>query len=335
MTGAVKKLGFVSGTVRTGIDVGTVSVKLVRGVGSPNLNRITHLGVEDWDPEGPKDDVERASRALWRLMGRLGLSKSRLGHLAVAVGGEDASLREVVLPPLSDRELQQALPYESKKHLDLEGMDAPVVSAQILGPAPPETEGEPEQTRVLFAAVPRAQRDFPLKVLGRLGLDPEVVDLEPLAGLNAVLANPSLPETPTDGAMGLLDLGGRYGALQITGPQGGVMSRTVAPGLPRGEETAALNTYLENLAPRITETLTFYRGRYRQEVNSLFLSGGGAMISGFPDSLRRMIEGRSVSILDPLAGLTESAIGFERVSDHAARFATACGLCRWWDSPGV
>ena len=110
--------------IRTGIDLGTGSVKLVRGEGEPVLERTTHLGIEDWDAAENGDDAARAAGALRRLLDRLKLAKSRLGSIAVAVGGDDASLREVVMPSLTEEELRQALPFEAQKHLNLEDYTA-------------------------------------------------------------------------------------------------------------------------------------------------------------------------------------------------------------------
>ena len=60
-----------------------MKVKLVRSVGTRRMNRITHLGIEDWDTAGIGDDVSRAATALRRLLQRLGLRKGQLGRIAV------------------------------------------------------------------------------------------------------------------------------------------------------------------------------------------------------------------------------------------------------------
>jgi Tfp pilus assembly PilM family ATPase len=109
-------------------------------------------------------------------------------------------------------------------------MLSPILDCQILGKAPPGEDGG-SQIRVLLTATPAVQRDFPLQVLARLGLEPEVVDLEPLAALNALLAVVP-PEGDSEKALGLLDLGGRQASLHLTGRDGGIVSRPVGPGAP-------------------------------------------------------------------------------------------------------
>lgn len=322
---------FGPGTARTGIDLGTGTVKLVRGEGEPRLQVITHLGLEDWDPAGAGDDVSRASGALRRLLSRLGLIRGKLGRIATSVPGEESSAREVIMPPLTEAELRLALPFEARKHLTLDVMSDPVLDCQALGPAPPAEPGDPEQVRVLLAAVPRERRDFPLTVLARLGLEPEVVDLEPMASLNALLG--AAPSIPPEQPIAVLDLGGRQAALHITRRAGGFLSRPVGPGVPSGSEDATWSTYVDELASRIRETMTFYRGRYRQEIGHIHLAGGGALRPGLPDRLSRGVD-KLVSVLDPSHGLKVEVRGGAAVAT-GPRFVTACGLCRWWDNVDV
>lgn len=308
-------------------------MKLVRGDGTAAIERFTHIGAEDWDPAGSSGDVARAAAALSRLLSRLRLGKGHLGRIAVAVGGDDSSFREVVLPALSEAELRQALPFEAKKHLFLESMTAPVLDCQILGPAPPGEDGG-MQIRVLLAATPASGRDFPLHVLARAGLEPEVVDLEPLAALNALLAVAG-GEAESGKALGLLDLGGRHSMLHITGRSGGVVSRPVGPGAPSaGRSREDVVAFAETIIERVRETLTFYRGRHRAEVAKLFLSGGGTTLPGMADLLIEKA-GLAAAVFDPLNGLAPAAGEAQGAAAAGPRFVTACGLCRWWDTAHV
>ena len=319
--------------VRTGIDLGTGSVKLVRGEGSDRLELISHVGVEDWDPPGSTGEVSRAAEALGRLLSRLGLTRSRLGKIAVAIG-EEASLREVVLPALTEDELRRALPFEAKKHLFLENMASPVLDVQILGAALPAEAGGGAQIRVLLAAASMAHRDFTLRVLDRVGLEPEVVDVEALASLNALFAYATAEKKP-DQVLGLIDLGSKQAVLHVGNRGGGLLSRTLGPGVPPRESTdETLASYAEKIVERLRETLTFYRGRQRQEVGELFIAGGGALLAGLAEQLSRGA-GPPVSLFDPLKGIADGARGLDEVGASGPRFVTACGLCRWWDVPSV
>lgn len=317
--------------VRTGIDLAPHSVKLVRGEGGSVLERITHVGLAEWKGASAESDAERAGKSLSGLLSRLGLRKSRLGRLAVSIRGEDAGLREILLPALSENELRQALPFEARKHLPLEDMDSPIISHQVLGPD--ETRGEDGATRmrVLLAAAPRSQRDLALRVLAAAGLEPEVVDLERLAQLNALIAtHPFGAESKS--AVGLLDLGRSQTGLSLTQARGALLVRALGIGF--NGTAAAPETVLADIATRAQETITFYRGRLRAEVERLYLSGGYALTPGLAGALREVM-GMPVAVLNPFAGLTLAESTDPALRTAGPRFTTACGLCRWWDETHV
>jgi Tfp pilus assembly PilM family ATPase len=323
---------FKNGLVATGIDIGSVSVKLVRGVGSEQIDRITHVGSSEWSPQG--SDIDRASDALKKVLGGLNLTRSQLGHVAAGIDGSEIRFREVVMPPLTEAELRQALPFESRKHLDLEEISSPIVDAQILGPAPPAEEGGPEQIRVLLAAAPRSRRDFVLQVLARLGIEPEVVDLAPLAALNALFASPAVREIDPEQALALLDLGGRHATVHIASRSGGLLSRVVGDPASAGEPPDTAPSYADRVTGELSQTLTFFRGRHRQVVAGIFVAGGGADTPGLCELLQAGLD-RPVTILDPMEGAELSAPNADPLPAKRARFVTACGLCRWWDTRRV
>lgn len=321
--------------VRTGIDLGGAAVKLVRGHGAPTLATITHVGWEQIvpleSPVGTEGDLETeaTATAIHRLVGRLGLSRRTLGRVAVGLNGQAGSFREVELPPLSEADLRRTLPFEARRHLDIEAMPDPVVDAQILGPGDPDPASGSAQVRVLLAAAPREPRDRLLAALHRAGLEADVVDLQPLAGLNAVLAQ----QTPApDKAIALLDVGGRHAAIHVSGPDGALLSRGLGGGPPAA--AAELARYAGELTAQIVETLTFYRGRQRREVEMIVLAGGGSLVPGLSDALQRDLD-IPLRVLDPLAGMAENARGRDEASGREPLFLTACGLCRWWDGAHV
>jgi Tfp pilus assembly PilM family ATPase len=319
--------------VRTGIDLGTGSVKLVRGEGSSRLEWITHADAEYWGPVEREDDVSRAAGALKRLLHRLHLGRNSLGRVAVSVSGEHSSLREVLMPPMSEEEIRQALPFEARRHLGLEDMPNPILGFQILGKASPSEEGGAEQIKVLLAAVAGGQRSFPLQVLSRLDLEPEVVDLEPLAGLNTLLAALA-PATPEGRAYGLLDLGTRTASLHLTQADGAVLTRPVGEGIGRAKDMPSSPAFLEELVGKVRETMTFYRGRFRCGVGSIFLGGGGALLPGLAGQLMGALD-VPVRVLNPLENLeAKSGLSQEQLAS-GPRFVIACGLCRWWDGLDV
>jgi len=318
---------------RTGIDIGSTSVKLVCGKGRQRLERITHVGIEPYHAASPAARVDEAAAALKTLMSRLGLSKRKLGRLAVTVGWQESMVQETTTPPLDEGELASALPYETRKYLNLDDVADPVLAGQLLGIVGQVGTGGVMQSRVLLAAVPREARDFPLQVLARLGLEPRIVDLEPLAGLNELFARLDAAEERGD-VVGLIDLGGRHAAVHMVARDGGLLSRNLGPGSSRGDDAAAQCLYTRRLADKVQQTLTYYRGRFRREVDSLYVIGGGAYVTGRLDHLSESV-GCRVTMLDPLAHEAKEARGASELAAHGAELATACGLCRWGDGEHV
>ena len=265
-------------------------------------------------------------------MSRLGLGKHKLGRIAVTVGWQEAMVQEATTPPLDEADLARALPFEARKHMNLDDMADPVLAGQLLGNAGLEGPGGVAQARVLLAAVPREARGFPLAVLARAGLEPEIVDLEPLAGLNELFAH--LETVEHDGSVvGLVDLGGRHAAVHMVCCDGDLLSRNLGPGSSHSDDEATRDIYTRRLADKIQQTLTYYRGRFRREVKSLYVIGGGAYVDGRLDYLGESV-GCPVTLLNPLAGAHE-ARGAAETAARGAELATACGLCRWGDDTHV
>jgi Tfp pilus assembly PilM family ATPase/predicted MFS family arabinose efflux permease len=317
---------------RTGIDLGANNIKVVRCVGSAKLRVITHAGIEDWEPTETGEDKIRAASALDRLLRRLGLRKRHLGRVAVGVGGENVALSEVLLPPLTEGELRKALPFEAKRHLFLDRLDNPMLDFQIMGPVQTASDNDSPEMRVVLAAVSGSYRTSIIETLAQVGLEPEVIDLESLAGLNALLTHVPFG-SDDDHAVGLLDLGAKQASLHLTHPSGGLLTRLVAPGVPQGN-SGAVDHYVKGLVSSIQETLTYYRARQRRVVESLFLAGGGALRSKVTERIRESLS-VPVEIFDPLKDGVSSAECEETVAACGPRLVTAYGLTRWWDEPAA
>lgn len=329
---------FRSTELRTGIDLGSGSVKLVHGRGKDKLEEVTHMGSQPWigdpDPENELCDEGRASEALRVLLDRLGLNQRSLGRVVVAIDGVEASLREIVMAPLSEKDLDRALPFEARTHLDVERMERPVLAAQILGKADALIEGGVAQIKVLLAAVPRRERNFPLRVLSKLDLEPEVIDLSSLAGLNELFTH--IPESNNpEKAVGLLDLGRQKSSLHLSNLDGGILSRQVGRGAPSKDAgSGAILEFVEDLSRSVKESVYFYRSRHGKDVQGLYLAGGGAMLPGIALSLEKLLR-IPVSPLNPLNDSMGGAKGIEEASQEGPRYVLAFGLCRWGEKVNV
>ena len=310
-------------TIRTGIDFGTTSVKLMRAEGIDKVDKITHVGYRAWsETDG---SVDKAAQALQSVLDELGLKKNQLGRIVTCIGARDSVVREVVMPPMSNEELRQTLPFEARKFLSVDKAKKIVVDGEVLERRTGQ-EDEADSTLVLMAAAGKSHRDFPVDALAVLGLEPEVVDVESLALMRAI----STADTPNDVlAQAVLDLGGHEVNVVISYKGTGLLSRTIWQS-DRVMDGKTESDWILEIATRTLETLTFYRGRYRHEVDTIHLVGGGALVEGRSEHLSRFLN-RTVVIGRPLSEFGQDARGYEENIDKESVFVTASGLVRWGD----
>jgi Tfp pilus assembly PilM family ATPase len=312
-------------TAATGIDLGHHAVKVVRleaGNGKPVL---THWGIEEVEPEDEPAILSRA-RALRAVLRRLDLKPRLLGRTVTAIGGPDVHVRQVVVPPLSEGELRQALPFEARKHLPLESVPDPCLDFQILGAPAPRNGGDATQD-VLLVAAPRSRRDALIRILAEVGIDPDAVDAEPLPAVNAIVAAHGDLMGEDRGLM-VLDLGARGGQLAAVQPDGGIYVRRLelpangaSPGPASGDAAASLCQELE-------ESIRFVSLRQRKyAVARVFVCGGRALASGLTDRICRTL-GLDVEIPDPLRPL-EMGTETPPAAEDRVRLVTAVGLAGW------
>lgn len=337
----------------TGIDVGHQAIKLVRlENGGTEPLRLTHWGVEELPP-----DREATSRlqaeALRRLLGRLRLRPRLLGRVAAAVGGRDVHLRQVALPRLEPEDLRKALPYEARKHLPLEGITHPTVDCQILNGIPRRDAEDSETQDVLLVATSRETRNRLLETLADAGIDPEVLDAQPLPAVNAIL-----DARPGDDAgwVIVLDVGAGSTTLAAVLPDGSFYSRSLeftGGGLTRSLERAlgveapeaeilkrelgkdaeeggsVVRDHLRGLTSGVIETVRFLGVRKRESpVSRIFLCGGGTLLSGLRDQLSAALH-VPVEYPDPFRELQVS--GRRPEAAEIPWLVGALGLARWWD----
>ncbi len=337
----------------TGIDLGHHTVKLARMEENAEGEAVlTHWGLRR--VEGPDDKGgEGRSRALAELLRELDLKTRKLGRVAAAVGGKDVQVRQVSLPPLSPEELRNALPFEARKHLPLDSIKNPVLDFQLLGESKGEEGKDPAQ-EVLLVAAPRARRDEVLRILASVGVDPHEVTVEPLPTVNAVLDGEL--EKNGKGILVVLDLGAQNSMLAAVQPQGGLYTRNLgctcehltgrlqerlgfdlaaAEAMirdlkgPEGKQAVTvLADLVDGLISEIEETLRFLSVRRRaQQVEHIFLCGGGALMPGLRDRLADAFR-VEVAIGDPLG---DARISGDSAPDagERVRLAGAVGLARW------
>jgi type IV pilus assembly protein PilM len=146
----------------------------------------------------------------------------RLDHepVAIAIASPEAAIRQAEMPPMTEKEIQEALPWEARRQIAGLADDA-VLDAQVLD------RPESGPMNVLIVAFPRRLYDDLASLWSLLGIDPAFVDLAPLGVMNA--ARGEQGEAP----QAILDLGNGTGSFSISSPTGILLFRDLAPRVGR------------------------------------------------------------------------------------------------------
>lgn len=328
----------------TGVDLGSRNVKLVRARRNRAGDKLLDACVEELPPTTPDTWESEAAKALGRILKSQKLSRRELGRVAVAVSGAAVHLRQVDLPALTDSELKASMKYEARKHLPLEGGTENALDCQVVD----RPAGAPRMS-VLFAGAPDGLIKSRVKILERAGIEPEIVDVAPLALLNGLYAQPGWKDGDPS-TVALMDLGASAATIVMSRRGGVVYSRTVAvPGpevsrpdaagdMPEsaspGIMPEALDAYARALALALRETAQFYASmNARRPVETIHLAGGNALLPGLDRKLSELL-GLPVSLLDLTRSLHYSPPDSRHLSPEALhrtapQLAVALGLLYW------
>jgi len=341
----------------SGIDLGGFSVKVVvvdARKGNARLVAVDSEPVERGESAEPALAAQAA--ALDTILSRIGLRGRSLGRVAIAVGGDELTVRQVSLPNLSDQELAAAIPHETRRHVPLPPDTEIAYSYQVLS-----RDAAKGSLELLLGACPKALVRDTVRAVEKAGVSPEVVDAAPLAGLNAILH--ARVEREED-EVGFLDVGGAASTLTLFRTGGFLLSRRIPVGgdtmtaeigakrkmaaaeaeeLKRGGPMAhddallrLVETSVGRLAAEVKDSIAFFDAKAgRRGLKRLALGGGGARIAGLAAALERAL-GVSVVGVDPAPAFarpeTLSPALASRVGDHLSELSVAFGLTRWWEA---
>jgi type IV pilus assembly protein PilM len=332
---------FFSGD-RTGIDIGSGSIKIVRIAPGPRPKLRTAAIVEL--PAG------REGRSLSaELLSLLAAKKIGSRHVATQMPGKDLTIRSVVLPKMPSEELREAVRWEAKRHISYP-LDAALVEYLVLGE---KREGAADKYDVLLVAAERARVSEPLAPFGEAKIAVSAVDSNALALRNVLRTNRRLCE----GNVLEVDIGAGKTEINIYGSgalrfsrcleSGGLdMTRQLAEGLGKGlaeaeamklqadllarteQDLAAdiVRSRLDGLLMEIRRSVDYYRTTFREQgVREAVLTGGVALVKGIADYCSRALD-FPVTVDDPFAGLACPDGLRNEFGLLAPRFSTAVGL---------
>lgn len=320
-----------------GVDLGSRTARLALVRRKPAHNELLAWAARDL-PEGA--DPDQAVRVLRDMVGSLGGRKASRTYAVLS--GPDVLLRRASLPRMPDRELREAVRWESKKHLPYP-VEQAVIDYQVLGEV--REEGATKLDLLIVAA--RAELvESRLAVLQRAGVEVHGLMAAPFALGNVVASQARDRE-----GLAVVDLGSRSSRIAFFDPDGSVtLSRDIAVGgddltdalagafedphqseafkrrygiagsrqgedggqtEPLAQPTLMMRPVLERLLSEIERSIHYYRTRFGGGlVGRLLLAGGGAGLVGLDTYLAEGL-GIQVAVLDPVGGMAPGGVPAE------------------------
>ncbi|MFN0149512.1 MAG: pilus assembly protein PilM [bacterium] len=346
-----------------GIDLGERSVKLAVVDASGKQPKLVAADVEPIErsdaasSEAAPGRVRAWQRAIESLLNRGAVRPRALDRVSLGVSGDSVTVRQFDLPILSDRELASSMPHESRRHVPLPPETEIALSYQVL-----TRDTAKERMEILLGACPKRLVRDAVGSAEAAGLECEIVDVAPLAALNAII-HAHDPDAAR-GDFAFLDVGGTGSTLTLYKRDEFLLCRRIALGgdamtsemarklgvsfeeAERGKcanadsrgatRISLIQETIAQLGSEITTTMSFFANKTGAEsAEALAIGGGGSHTPGLAEVLEGMI-GRPVRHVAPLAAFAiqrppGGPHGGAR-ADADSEFAVALGLTRWWQS---
>ena len=240
--------------------------------------------------------------------------------------------------------------FEERKHIPMDGTDA-VIDYQVLGP----NKTEVDKIDVALIACTKGVSKTHLDLLREVGMKPGIVDVDPVALINAFVHTHSLPD---EGAVVLLDVGAVSSSLIIWGIQDMFFTRDLPNGVhamikdiskrksldyltaqselyklgvdafkkssdSEGSISIAERTALDNFVEDVRRTLRFYaKSTNQSHFTGIYLSGGGSGITGLDSFIQNQLQLDTVQF-NPFSNLE---LKEELVTENPCQYSVAVGL---------
>ncbi|MEA3287885.1 MAG: type IV pilus assembly protein PilM [Candidatus Marinimicrobia bacterium] len=211
-----------------GLDIGRFEIKAVQLSKSPKGYQLVNYGAEPvyeltkaYDPERMDESILLA--AAERLLARMKINPKRVKVLTSGLSNQQSSIRQLKMMNTEDEdELAQALQFEARKHIPMDGTDA-LLDFQILG----EDIKEMDKLNVLLVATTQRNLNNHLNLLKSMNLRPGIVDSEAIGMANSYVIEHGLPD---EGTYVFLNIGAVNSVLAVWGRQAPFFARDVQIG---------------------------------------------------------------------------------------------------------
>jgi type IV pilus assembly protein PilM len=335
-----------------GLDVGSSSIKMVELDGKMNSLSLVGLGFEnlpdDTIVDGQIMELNVVSDVINNICKNHQITTNRV---VTGVSGHSVIIKNIVLPPMSQEELEESIDWHAEEHIPYDLADVSL-DYQV-------TAETTESKSVLIAACKRERIDNIKQAVQLAGKMPVVIDVDTFALQNCYEVNYQPDDTQVvtllnigastmnvnivQGTRSLFTRDITVGGSQFTdvlqrnlglsfqqaeAVKRGVMD--VAEGVEEKSITPLINDVTEIVAMEIQKTFDFYRATTEDSevvVQKILISGGGSKLTGLAEELSSRLE-LPVEVLDPFRNIKVDTRKFDPdyLSEIMPEMAVAVGL---------
>jgi type IV pilus assembly protein PilM len=338
-------------TSMVGVDIGSSSVKAVELQGKGADLQLLNLGFETLQADSVVDGQIMELNAVSNAIGSIfNEHKIKTTRVAAGVNGHSVIVKNIVLPQMTEEELQESFAWHAEEHIPFDISDVNL-DYHVMNRAD-------DAIHVLLAACKRDKVANLKQAIQLAGKQPSVVDVDAFALQNCYELN----YDPQPGhVVALLNIGASTTNINILNGVRSVFTRDATFGgnqytsllqkemgltfdqaeavkrgmpLPEGIEqrdiAPILDTVSDILALEIQKTMDFYRATVEEgesAVEKILVSGGGSKLKGLVDFLSRRFE-VPVEMFDPFRKIKVDSRGFdpEYMREIVPEMAIAVGL---------
>jgi len=338
-------------TSMVGVDIGSSSVKAVELQGKGSDLQLLNLGFETLQADSVVDgqimELNAVSSAISAIFNE---HKIKTTKVAAGVNGHSVIVKNIVLPQMSEDELQESFAWHAEEHIPFDISDVNL-DYHVMNRSD-------EAIHVLLAACKRDKVANLKQAIQLAGKQPSIVDVDAFALQNCYELN----YDPQPGhVVALLNIGASTTNINILNGVRSVFTRDATFGgnqytsllqkelgltfdqaeavkrgmpMPEGIEqrdiSPILDTVSDILALEIQKTMDFYRATVEEgesAVEKILVSGGGSKLKGLVEFLSRRFE-VPVELFDPFRKIKVDSRSFdpEYMREIVPEMAIAVGL---------
>jgi type IV pilus assembly protein PilM len=338
-------------TSMVGVDIGSSSVKAVELQGKGSDLQLLNLGFETLQADSVVDgqimELNAVSNAISSIFNE---HKIKTTKVAAGVNGHSVIVKNIVLPQMTEDELQESFAWHAEEHIPFDISDVNL-DYHVMNRSD-------DAIHVLLAACKRDKVANLKQAIQLAGKQPSIVDVDafalqncyelnydPQPGTIVALLNIGASTTNINILNGVRSVftrdatfgGNQYTSLLqkelgLTFDQAEAVKRgmPVPEGVEEREISPILDTVSDILALEIQKTMDFYRATVEEgdsAVAKILVSGGGSKLNGLIEFLSKRFE-VLVEMFDPFRKIKVDSRGFdpEYMREIVPEMAIAVGL---------